>query len=67
MQQRFQYVILNEITEFEQQYIIVAFDSGSTFLPIITYGYEPPVTDVSKPNKQRFHKCSATTSWGESE
>jgi hypothetical protein len=27
---------------------------------LITYGYEPPVTDVSKPNKQIYHICSVT-------
>jgi hypothetical protein len=29
-------------------------------LKLITYGYEPPVTDVSKPNKQTYQKRSAT-------
>jgi hypothetical protein len=27
---------------------------------LITYGYEPPVTDVSEANKQYNKKCSAT-------
>jgi hypothetical protein len=30
-------------------------------LKLITYGYEPPVTDGSKPNKQIYQKCLATT------
>jgi len=29
---------------------------------IITYGYEPPVTDTSKPKKQIYQQCSATPS-----
>jgi hypothetical protein len=31
---------------------------------LITYGYEPPVTDVSEANKQYNQKCSATTHSG---
>jgi len=27
---------------------------------LIIYGYDPPVTDASQPNKQIYQRCSAT-------
>jgi hypothetical protein len=32
---------------------------------LVKCGYEPPVTDVSKPNNQIYQKCSAATLCGE--
>jgi hypothetical protein len=42
---------------YHQQFLNVCWE-----FKLITYGYEPPVTDVSKPNKQIHQKCSATQS-----
>ena len=30
-------------------------------IKLITYGYEPPITDASKPKKQIYQKCSVAT------